>query len=115
MAFANCRQVANYLGSSSVSILTEGFFLPFDYLHEIVVGVGGQCVTPGVESQGGSPGQAQLKVDEPRLHLVELNVPVAVGRKLLHQPVAQRDLVEGGAVWRKIPRLLFVCHRLFKH
>ena len=81
-------------------------FNSFHHFHQVIVGVGGQGVAAGVQAQGGPPGQLQVNVDECRFHLVELHVPVAVGRQGLLQPLAQGDLAEGGAIWRKVSRVL---------
>ena len=34
-----------------------------DHLHEVVVGVGGQRISPGVKTEGGAPGYGELECD----------------------------------------------------
>lgn len=73
----------------------------------------GQGVPPAVDPDGGAPRDGHLELDVGRLRLVELHVPVAVGRDLLLQAVSELHHVEGRAVGRYGLRgpLLVLCLR----
>lgn len=67
-------------------------------LFEVILRVRRQGVAARVHTYRGAPGDAVIELDVRRLRLVELHVPVAVRWDLLRQPLAERDLREGGTV-----------------
>lgn len=67
----------------------------------MVLGVGGQCIPPSVDSDGGAPGDVVVELDVRLLGQVELHVPVAVRVDGLGQLLSQLDLREGRAIRRE--------------
>lgn len=72
-------------------------------LEQIVLGVSGQGIAARVNADARAPRDVVVEPDVGRLRLVELHVPVAVGRYLLVQTLAQGHLGERRAVRRERP------------
>ena len=68
----------SYRNSSLANSLM--IFNSFHNFHDVIVGVGGQGVLPGVRAQRRTPRNIQVKGHKPGARLIELKVPIAVGR-----------------------------------
>lgn len=74
-------------------------------LQQIVLRVRRQCVPPGVNADARTPWDVVIETHVSCLRLIELHVPIAVGRYLLAELLSQADLSKSGAVgWERFCR-----------
>ena len=72
-----------------------------DDIANVVERKGGDGVAPAVHAEGGAPRHLEVELDVGGLLLLELEVPVAVGRDPVLLALPEGQVGEGGAVWRQ--------------
>lgn len=61
----------------------------------------GQGISSAIDPDAGTTWDVVIELDVGRFGLIELHIPVTVRRDLLGEPLAERDLREGGSVRRE--------------